>query len=276
MKKVMFFVLILSVLVSIAFAGLKEEVESSIKKNLIQQGAKAPKVDVKILEQLKGTNIFFLEVKATGENIQKPIKAFLLSDGRYLYQNVIELSTGLNMIEVLKSKYNIVKFSKKDLEDFTLIEGNKGAKNTIVMITDFECPFCKKAHFLLKELLKDKKDYAFYIFNFPLKKIHKKSELFAKILIAGARLGYDFRDELYNFKDKSLSDEKILEIFSQKTKEPKKFKEIALSRETSNQIEKNISKGEELGVRGTPVIIVNGKRVDGFNPVLVRKYINEI
>ncbi|KAA0257160.1 hypothetical protein FHQ18_11365 [Deferribacter autotrophicus] len=278
MRKIFYALLIVISIVSFAAANLKEDIASNIKNNLIRQGAKNPKVKVTILEKIKDTNIYFVKIIATGDNIKRPINAFLLSDGKYLYPDAINLISGEKMLETLKSKYNIVKFTKKDLKNFTLIEGNKDAKNTIVMITDFECPFCKKAHFLIKELLKNKskKNYAFYILHYPLKNMHKKAELFSKILIAGAKFGLDFRDELYNFNNKSLSDKKILEIFANKTKDPKKFKKIALSKETSEQIKRNIEKGNSLGVKGTPVIIINGKRIDGFNQELIKKYINEI
>ena len=52
-------------------------------------------------------------------------------------------------------------------------QGNVNAAITLVEYGDFECPHCRRAHPLVKRLLKDKgKELHFVFRNFPLRKIH--------------------------------------------------------------------------------------------------------
>src|SRR5262245_553479 len=51
--------------------------------------------------------------------------------------------------------------------------GNINAAITLVEYGDFQCPYCRRAHPLVKRLLKEKGDELHFVFrNFPLTKIH--------------------------------------------------------------------------------------------------------
>ena len=51
--------------------------------------------------------------------------------------------------------------------------GNVNATITLVEYGDFECPHCKHAHPLIKQLLKEKGNDIHFVFrNFPLQEIH--------------------------------------------------------------------------------------------------------
>ena len=67
-------------------------------------------------------------------------------------------------------KIDVATISLKD----ALLLGKKKAAIRVFVITDPECPYCKRLHQELKQVVKKRKDIAFYVKLFPLK-IHPKS-----------------------------------------------------------------------------------------------------
>jgi thiol:disulfide interchange protein DsbC len=53
-----------------------------------------------------------------------------------------------------------------------VVFGPKNAKKKVVVFTDPDCPYCRKLHEEMKQVLAKRKDVAFYIFLFPLE-MHK-------------------------------------------------------------------------------------------------------
>lgn len=71
-----------------------------------------------------------------------------------------------------------VNFSKIPLKD-AIVLGPKNAKKKVAVFTDPDCPYCRKLHEAMKQLLDKRNDVAFYIFLRPLpmhKDAYKKSQ----------------------------------------------------------------------------------------------------
>jgi thiol:disulfide interchange protein DsbC len=69
-------------------------------------------------------------------------------------------------------------FSKLPLKD-AVVMGAKGAKKKVVVFTDPDCPYCRKLHEEMKQVIEKRKDIAFYLFLYPLpmhKEAYKKSQ----------------------------------------------------------------------------------------------------
>ena len=58
-------------------------------------------------------------------------------------------------------------FSKIPLKD-AMVLGPKNAKKKVAVFTDPDCPYCRKLHEEMKQVLAKRKDVAFYMFLFPL------------------------------------------------------------------------------------------------------------
>jgi thiol:disulfide interchange protein DsbC len=71
-----------------------------------------------------------------------------------------------------------IDFSKIPLKEAILL-GPKSAKKKVAVFTDPDCPYCRKLHEAMKEVLAKRKDVAFYIFLRPLamhKEAYKKAQ----------------------------------------------------------------------------------------------------
>ncbi len=66
---------------------------------------------------------------------------------------------------------------------------------------------------------------------------------------------------------------KIMNYFAEQTGSPEKFRGFYYSQEVDDVLENSRKIATELNISATPVIIINGKRIDGFNPALIDRAI---
>ncbi len=82
--------------------------------------------------------------------------------------NVIRISDGQNLTSMREAELNKVDVTRIPLQD-ALILGNSAAKIRVIVFTDPECPYCKRLHTELKEVVRQDPDIVFFIKLFPLK-----------------------------------------------------------------------------------------------------------
>ncbi len=132
-----------------------------------------------------------------------------------------------------------VNFSKVPLKD-AIVMGPKTAKKKVVVFTDPDCPFCKKLHEEIKQVLAMRTDVAFYIMPFPLP-MHKDAYKKVQAILC----------------EKSLA--LLDDAFAGKT-----LAEPACPNEL---VEKNIALAKELGFNGTPTLVRDdGTVLSGYRP----------
>ncbi len=113
--------------------------------------------------------------------------------------------------------------------DNALIMGNPKAKMKIIVFTDPECPFCRKLHAEIKDIIKERNDIAFYIKMYPLSDIHP-----------GA---YDKAKAIQCVKSVKLLDDAF------------NGKELPKANCNTDEVDKNIKLANENGIGGTPTLI---------------------
>ncbi|MBI5286846.1 MAG: DsbC family protein [Deltaproteobacteria bacterium] len=127
--------------------------------------------------------------------------------------------------------------SKIPLND-ALIMGNPKAKAKIIIFDDPDCPYCKKLHEEVKRILEKRDDIAFYIKLYPLD-IHPKA--------------YD--------KSKTIQCKKSIKLLE----EAFEGKEFPRPDCPAKEIDENIKLAKELGIAGTPAIILpDGRLIPGY------------
>jgi glutaredoxin len=261
-------------------AGLNSYAETKQNQNIIQslekvfnENFKKRKLTdvtakVSVLQELDSPKgFYFVKVKIDDKKNNRQVTQYVISDGNYLLPDVIDLKKGSSLLKDLTFKYEVYDVDTKNL---SLIGGKKDAKNVIVKVSDFQCPFCNKGAKYLKKKLEGRDDYALYMLNLPLA-MHNQSMLRAKVLEAGLKMGKNFSEDLY---DVNKSDEELIKYFAEKTGDPEKFKELVNSKEIEDRVKAQMKQAEKLGISSTPVFFINGKKIPGFNPQLIDKAIN--
>ncbi|MBN4077418.1 thioredoxin domain-containing protein [Sulfobacillus acidophilus] len=160
--------------------------------------------------------------------------------------------------------------------------GNKDAKVSVVVFSDFQCPFCARVDPMLQDALKDndlKNDVNVVFKNFPLS-FHKDAKPAAKAALAAWE-----QDKFWEMSEKLYANQRALtpENFT------KWAKEIGLNMtKWENDMKNNDSKYDtwikedmtmglnNAKVRGTPSIYVGGwelreRSVDGIKKVIKEK-----
>lgn len=121
------------------------------------------------------------------EKDQKKLPVYIDFSKQYLVSgNVIRLNDKANLTRQRSAMMNKVDVSRIPLKDALLL-GKPAAKTKVIVFTDPECPYCKKLHTELKEVVQRDPDIAFLIKLFPLK-MHPNAYGISKSIICSNSL----------------------------------------------------------------------------------------
>ena len=146
-------------------------------------------------------------------------------------------------------------------------KGPADAPITIYEFSDFQCPYCSKAHATVKKVMKEYKGKVRLVHkHYPLP-FHQNAKPAAKASMAAQK--QDKFWEMYDllFKNQgNLGQDGIYEKLARKVGlNVEKFKKDMESIPAS-RIKNDMSMGKKVGVRGTPAFFINGKRLVGAQP----------
>ena len=298
MKRLFILVVLLAALVTGCKSADLKVLEKNLQAGFAQTGQDI-KVQVIELKNLKDIlpGFAFVEIKIYNNNLVNTER--FITNGRYFAKDIIDSKTLSSLKDELD--FEFAKVETIDTSKLTLASGNKDAKNVIVEITDFQCPYCKKANALFKEKLADKSDYALYIVHLPLD-MHPNAQIMAQIFEAGMQMGFNFKNELFEADYIKVIESKIEDLqeagtqlnqetlavlidevnnqiindFAAKTDNPDKFKSLVLSDEIKTKVDETKELAENLNISATPAFYINGKAISGYNERLILKALDDI
>jgi protein-disulfide isomerase len=142
------------------------------------------------------------------------------------------------------------------------IRGNAKALITVVEFSDFECPYCSKLQPTLKQVLEAYQDKVRLVYKeFPLS-FHKQAKNASKAALAAREQGTYWEMHDLIFKDyNKLNEEKFKEYAVKLGLDMERFMKDFKSDQYDAQILRDIKLGTSIGVRGTPSLFMNGKRM---------------
>lgn len=225
-----------------AFGGCEEDCMKchSMSTQDVQQiltklgAAEAKPLEIK-LSPVKGLWEVIIEDKGT-----KGVMYIGFSKRHVVAGPVFEVDTGMNKTQETFEKVNsdlvkYVDFSKIPL-DKSLIIGEKDAKYKVVVFTDPDCPYCARVHEEIKKIAAERKDIAFYLKLIALQ-MHPDA-------------GWKAQSILCKSSSDPLRGVQWLEDNFAKKAIPKP------DCDNRQEVEANIKLATELGVTGTPTLIL--------------------
>lgn len=145
--------------------------------------------------------------------------------------------------------------------------GDKNAKATMVVYSDFECPYCSKHHDTIKQVISEYGNKVFVVWkNFPLSS-HANAENAANAAECAAEQGkfWEYADKLFANQENfgaalwtKLAGELKLNI--------SKFNSCASAKTYQAKIDADLDEGVANGVEGTPATFINGQLISGALP----------
>ncbi len=192
-----------------------------------------------------------------------------------------------------KDQKTLVRFAKMDLTRDPYAEvmkkidvagrptrGNKDAKVVAINFDDFECPFCSRMHQqIFPTIFKEYGDHVLFIYkDFPLEEIHPwavHAAVDANCLAAQNNDAYwDYADYVHG-NQRSISgtrDAQFAELDKQATLQAQKHNldfpklQACVKAQDERAVRASMREGESLDVSATPMMFVNGQKVDGAVP----------
>jgi protein-disulfide isomerase len=147
------------------------------------------------------------------------------------------------------------------------VKGPSNAKVTVVLFSDFQCPFCSRAVPVLKEIedgYKGKVKIAFKQLPLPF---HDKAHLAAEAALAANEQGkfWPYHDKL--FANQQALDRPSLEKYAEELGlNMSKFKAALDSGKFKDKVDSDAKEGAAVGATGTPTFFINGTKVVGAQP----------
>jgi protein-disulfide isomerase len=146
-------------------------------------------------------------------------------------------------------------------------KGPKSAPLTVVVFSDFQCPFCKRVEPSLDQLAKAYEGKIRFVWkNYPLP-FHQNAMPAAEAAMAADAQGkfWAMHDKL--FENNTALERPSLEKYAQELGlDLNKFKADLDSGKYKSVIEAETKEGSTLGVNGTPAVFINGRKIAGAYP----------
>lgn len=151
--------------------------------------------------------------------------------------------------------------------------GNVAAPVTIVVYSDFQCPFCRKGEETVKAVLAKYGNKTRVIFKHLPLKIHPEAmaaaQRFEAIALQSPKKAYEFLDEVFENQDK-LNKDHVAYLDKAAAKvgaNLAKMKKDLSSVEVRERIEADMKEAKGFQLGGTPSFLVNGVALVGAQPL---------
>lgn len=149
-------------------------------------------------------------------------------------------------------------------------KGSPDAKVVIVEYSDFQCPYCSRAHITVSELLKEYEGKVKLVYKHLPLGMHNWAEDAA---VASACVQTQNNDAFWKLSDvlfenqktitKETLSEKVLEVAGESNLNAEELQKCMKDRTTMPLVQQNIAEAGSLGFNSTPSFVINGRPVVG-------------
>lgn len=146
--------------------------------------------------------------------------------------------------------------------------GPDDARVTVVVFSDFECPYCTQAKTIAEQLIESYEDDVAVVFKHNPLDFHDQAFSAAMASEAARAQGrfWQMHDLLFE-NQTQLSSENYLNWAQKIGLDLEKFAVDMKSSELEARISADQSLARKLGTRGTPAFLINGRHVAGAQPI---------
>ena len=146
--------------------------------------------------------------------------------------------------------------------------GPEKAPITLVEFSDFHCPFCQRVGPTIDQLMKNYQGKIRRVWrHYPLP-FHAGSDRTHQASECAHEQGkfWEYHDKLFQTLGSARDDQALTNLATEVGLDKKKFEQCLSSGQYKDLVQQEISKGNQVGVHGTPTFFVNGQIVPGAVP----------
>ncbi len=146
--------------------------------------------------------------------------------------------------------------------------GTPGAAVEIIGFSDFQCPYCARAAKTLVDVLEAYPGKVRFVFKHLPLGFHKQAKLAAEAAMAAGAQGkfWQMHDVIFA-NQRALSREELVGYAGQLGLDVYRFQAELDSGAYRAAVERDAAEAAELGIRGTPTFLVNGRKLTGAQPL---------
>jgi protein-disulfide isomerase len=199
--------------------------------------------------------------------MEKAIQTFFDKNPQFLEQKFQEITRKRNP-DAQPIEERIKNAIQVDLNNAPS-KGTTGAPITIVVFSDFQCPFCRRVLPTMEQVLKEYDGKVLLAFRQNPLPMHKNAMSAAKATLAAHEQGkfWEMHDALFGNQSDVATDEGIEKTAKGIGLNMAKFKKDWKSTKYDKQIQDDIAFARKSGATGTPAFFVNGVHLKGAKPV---------
>jgi protein-disulfide isomerase len=201
---------------------------------------------------------------ATLDQVRQPIRSYLTQDrmqtirGQYL--DTLRTKTAVRIaLDPPRQQFAASAASPA--------KGPSAAPVEIVEFSDFQCPYCLRAHPTVTQVLNTYGDRVHFVYrHYPLPG-HPAARPAAEASACAADQGkfWEYHDRLFADQTK-LSDADLKKTAADLGLDAAKFNTCVDSRKFKTMIDTDVAAGQDAGVDGTPAFFINGRMISGAQP----------
>ncbi len=145
--------------------------------------------------------------------------------------------------------------------------GSSSALVTLVEISDYECPFCKRGHTTVEQLRKDYGDKLRVVMKQNPLPFHQNARPAALAALAAGKQGKYWEMHNKMFDGGGLDGASLERYATEIGLNVEKWKADLLSPELAKVIQDDQALAQSLGATGTPAFFINGRKLSGAQPL---------
>lgn len=150
------------------------------------------------------------------------------------------------------------------VSDEDWVKGDRSAPISIVEFSDTECPFCKRFHETMQQVVSEYDGQVNWVYrHFPLASLHRKAQKEAEATECAGELGgnegfWAYTDRLFEItpSNDGLDEDQLPEIAEYAGLNKSSFEECLSSGRHASKVRDDLSDGSDAGARGTPYSVV--------------------
>ena len=144
------------------------------------------------------------------------------------------------------------------------VKGDRNAEISIIEFSDTECPFCKRFHETMDQVVAQYDGKVNWVYrHFPLASLHAKAQKEAEATECAGELGgnegfWAYTDRLFEItpSNDGLDEDQLPEIAEYAGLNKSSFEECLSSGRHASKVRDDLSDGSDAGARGTPYSVV--------------------
>jgi len=225
---------------------------------------------------VKGTPATFINGRFLSGAWPKEDLENLIDEEMLKAQKLVEQGTPADKVyeKILESALEEVPVPKPVVKDNIPIPNNapsKGPKNapvTMLIWSDFQCPYCSKVVPTLQELEKKYPTQVRFVFRHLPLDFHKNAQKAAEASMAAHAQGkfWEMHDLLFE-NQKALDTAALLSYAKKLNLDMKKFETALNTNAHAEYVKNDFAVAKEHSINGTPTFVINGREISGAQPV---------